>query len=71
MSKVMAFEVEIEVYWSELTRLPGNRTREVWVTPARRIMSKHCRGAKMAGVFNRDIGLADFREACFAALEEL
>lgn len=69
--KAVAFEMEIEVFWcSVLDRLPPGSTADVWLHTDWTLRRTHGRGASRVGVFRKDIPLKDFREACFATLEE-
>lgn len=67
-----AFEVEIEVFWcSTLDRLPAGRSAEAWLWLDWTLHRSQDSGSRMVGVFTRDMPLSDFRDACFATLEEL
>jgi hypothetical protein len=72
MTVAVAFEVKVEECWLRLCALPAGQSVPVWLVPANRCLSLKRpvdRAVRVGDTWSRDAKLADFRAACFAALD--
>lgn len=66
--RLAALEVEIEMAWCDLTRLPPACRRTLWLSPEWLVGSRRA-GSVEVGTYTRAVTLAELREDVFWTLE--